>query len=352
MDSKVRWIPKSDLETFVHRVCEGAGIDSEAAALVARHLVLANLRGIESHGVSRLPIYLKRLEAGLENKQTKGILERETASSALINGQNGIGIVLATKGMEKAVSMAKQTGLAVVGIKNSAHCGMLADYTQYAARHQCIAIAMTNAPSAMAPWGGRQKYFGTNPISYAIPAGREEDLVFDMASSVVARGKLVLALYNNEPIPIGWAITKDGKPTTDPEEALDGGLLLPVGGPKGYGIALLVDVLSGMMTGASFGPYIGNLYEDLDRSQNVGQFFFVMRADLFEPIDVFQTKVDQMIGEIRGLPLAQGFDRIYLPGEIERDLAAEREARGIPLGEAMLKELEEAGSRYGVTSPF
>lgn len=349
--SNVR-VAKADLEHFVGMIFQGAGLNEEQSAILARHLVLANLRGVDSHGVSRVDIYTKRLESGIVEKKSEVRVEKETASSALIDGENAIGILLASKGIEMAVQKAKETGLAAIGIKNSNHCGMLADYTQYAARHDCIAIATTNAPSSMAPWGGKQGFFGTNPLSYGVPAGEERDIIFDMATSVVARGKITLARKNNQQIPLGWAISKEGKPTTDPNEALDDGLVLPVGGPKGYGLAFLVDVLSGLLTGAAFGPYIGSLNKDWDRNQNVGQFFWVMRADLFEPLEEFKSRIDQMIREIRQIPLAEGFERIYLPGEIEYEKTAEREQYGIPLSDSVIQELEAVGKRYGMASPL
>ncbi|TVY07947.1 Ldh family oxidoreductase [Paenibacillus cremeus] len=344
-------IAKETLEQYVCDIFQAAGLDKEQSSIISRHLVLANLRGVDSHGINRVDIYTKRLDLGIEGP-TVVKAQKESASSMLIDGSGGLGIILATKGIEIAVNKAKETGLAVVGIKNSSHCGMLADYTHYAAQNDCIAIATTNAPSSMAPWGGKKGYFGTNPFSYGIPAGEEQDIIFDMATSVVARGKITLARKNNQQIPLGWAITKEGKSTTDPNEALDGGLVLPVGGPKGYGLAFLVDVVSGLLTGAAFGPHIGSLYNDLDRNQNVGQFFFVMRADLFEPLQEFKSRVDQMIREIRQIPLAEGFERIYLPGELEFAQAAERERRGIPFTEKVVQELENVGRRYGLNSPF
>lgn len=342
-------IQKNELERFVQRIFSKVGLDEAQAQTIARHLVLANLRGIDSHGVTRVGIYSKRIELGLTNKESEVQLERETASSALVDARNTSGIVAATTGIKLAVQKAKATGVGVVGIKNSNHCGMLADYTQYAAENDCISIATTNAPPNMAPWGGKERYFGTNPFSYSIPAGEEIDIVFDMATSVVARGKIINAEKNNQQIPLGWAISKDGKPTTDPSEALDG-LVLPVGGPKGYGIAMLVDVLSGLFTGALNGPWIRDLYRDFTEPQNVGQFFMVMRADLFQPLEVFKSRMDQAIQEIRAIPTMEGVDRIYLPGEIERLTMLERERNGIPLSPQIVNELVEVAEKYSVTN--
>jgi len=344
-------VNKEELERFVSNVFQVAGLNEEHSSIVAKHLVLANLRGVDSHGVSRVDIYTKRLDLGVTAKTTEGKVVKESAASMLVDGGNGLGIILATRGMEIAVKKAKDAGIAVVGIKNSSHCGMLADYTMYAAKHNCIALATTNAPSSMAPWGGRVGYFGTNPFSYGVPAGEEQDIVFDMATSVVARGRITLARKNNQQIPLGWAITKDGHPTTDPVAAADG-LVLPVGGPKGYGLAFLMEVLSGLLTGAAFGPYIASLYKDLDKNQNVGQFFFVMRADLFEELKEFKNRMDQMIREVRNIPAAEGFEKIYLPGEIELERTVERQTIGIPLSIHILNELEAVGRRYGLLFPF
>lgn len=351
MSEKVVKVTKEVLESFVNRVFQAAGLDGDQSSTVARHLVLANLRGIDSHGVSRVDIYTRRLDCGVTSKQNQPIALRETPSSMLIDGGNGLGIILATEGIKIAVEKAKKTGIAAVGIKNSTHCGMLADYTMYAARHNCIAIATTNAPSSMAPWGGKVGYFGTNPFAYGVPAGEEQDIIFDMATSVVARGKITLARKNNQSIPLGWAISKEGHPTTDPVEAADG-LVLPVGGAKGYGLAFLVEVLSGLLTGAAFGPYIASLNKDFDRKQNIGQFFFVMRANLFEELEEFKKRIDQMIAEIRSIPLAEGFEKIYLPGEIEFERTKERQTTGIPLSVKVVDELVEVGKRYGVDCPF
>lgn len=343
-------VQKEDLEKCVLEIFQAAGLTEEQASIVARHLVLANLRGIDSHGVSRVDIYTKRLDLGIMKRKTEINVIKETPSSMLLDGGSGVGIVLATKGMQIAVEKAKATGIAIVGINNSSHCGMLADYTAYAAQNDCIALAVTNAPSSMAPWGGKESYFGTNPLSYGVPAGNEVDIVFDMATSVVARGKITLARKNNQKIPVGWAISKEGYPTTDPIEAGEG-LVLPVGGPKGYGLAFFVEVLSGLLTGAAFGPYISSLYKDLNKSQNVGQFFLVIRADLFEDLDSFKDRIDQMVREIRNIPLAHGYDRIYLPGEIEYERSKKLAVEGIPLSKNVLVELASVVERYGLEMP-
>lgn len=344
-------VPKAELQDFVSQIFTCAGLDEEQSSTLARHLVLANLRGIDSHGVSRVAIYIDRLHRGLTNKKCELKAVRETASFALFDAQNASGIVAATKGMQIAVNKAKQTGIGVVGINHSNHCGMLADYTMYAAEHDCIALATTNAPANMAPWGGKERFFGTNPLSYGIPAGEEEDIIFDMASSVVARGKIINAQKNGQTIPVGWAISREGNPTTDPTEALEG-LVLPVGGHKGYGIAMLVDILSGLFTGAQYGPHIGDLYRNFERHQHAGQFFMVMRADLFQPLQIFKDRMDQMIREIRQVPLIEGVEQIYMPGEMERGMMDDRTKNGIPLSTQVVQEMVQVANRLHVYNPL
>ncbi|WP_185970889.1 Ldh family oxidoreductase [Alkalicoccobacillus porphyridii] len=340
-------LSKDALEVFIRDIFKGAGLNEEDANIISKHLVLANSRGVESHGVSRVDIYTKRLDIGITKGSSELQVIKETPGSLLIDGDGKIGVVTATKAMRRAVEKAKKNGLAVVAIKNSTHSGMLADYSMYAAKNDCISLNMTNATASMAPWGGKTGYFGTNPMSYGLPAGKENDIIFDMATSVVARGKIALAKKNNQNIPIGWAISKEGKPTSDPHEAYEG-LVLPVGGPKGYGLALLVDSLSGLFSGAAYGPHVASLYRDLDKNQNVGNFFLVMRADLFEDLDAYKQRTDQMINEIKNLPLAEGYDRIYLPGEIEHNHMVKAQKEGIHLSDAVLNDLIHAAKKYDI----
>ncbi|MCM3093260.1 MULTISPECIES: Ldh family oxidoreductase [unclassified Cytobacillus] len=338
---------RESLELFIKEVFLGAGLDDGQAAVIAKHLVLANLRGVDSHGISRVEVYTKRLDKGLVNKKFNPVHSYETPASALIDAQNTSGIPVATYGIELAIKKAKNSGIGIVGINNSNHCGMLADYVAKAAEEDCIAIAATNAPANMPPWGGKKRFFGTNPIAYGVPAGKEMDIIFDMATSKVARGKIILAQKNKQKIPLGWALSPAGTPTEDPKEALDG-VVLPVGGHKGYGIAFLVETLSALFTGAAFGPYIGDLYKDMENAQNTGQFFLVMRADLFQPLEIFKKRMDQMIGEIRTLPLMEGAEKIFLPGEIEMKKSEDRTKNGIPISKEVISELLRVANHYKI----
>ncbi|MFC0272091.1 Ldh family oxidoreductase [Metabacillus herbersteinensis] len=344
-------VQSNHLKDMVEEIFLKAGLDQKQAHSITKHLVKANLRGVDSHGVSRVGIYTKRLELGLVNKEFKPIHLKETPVSLLIDAQNCSGIPVAHYGMKRAIEKAKSSGIGMVGIQNSNHCGMLADYTRLAVEEDCIAIATTNAPSTMPPWGAKERFFGTNPISYGIPAGQEKDIIFDMATSKVARGKIILAEKRNQQIPIGWALSSEGTPTTDPKQAING-VVLPVGDHKGYGIAFLVECLSSLFTGAAYGPFIGDLYNNFIDKQNVGQFFMVMRADLFQDLDVFKHRIDQMIQEIRALPLMDGVEKIYLPGEIEMETELDRQKNGIPLGKEIVTELVTLAKKYNINESF
>lgn len=337
---------KDRLQMLLTNIFKKAGFEQDQADTLAAHLILANLRGIDSHGVSRVKTYTDRISSGMIAVGNAYEIERDLPSSCLMNGKNHIGILLATEAIKRAVKKAHATGVGIVGIRRSNHCGMLADYVKYAADRDCVALAVTNAPPSMAPWGGKDPFFGTNPIAYGMPMANAQPIVFDMATSVVARGKIRLAQKNNVRIPIGWAVSKDGQPTEDPNVALDGGTVLPVGGPKGYGLAFFVEVLSALLTGASFGPHLGSLYEK--EEQDVGQFFLVFKADLFVELDEFKQRIAQMAAEVKANPHADGVDEIFLPGELEYIQQAKREKEGIPLSEAIVSELEAVALAYGV----
>lgn len=331
---------------------ERAGLVPADAAIVAGNLVGANVRGVDSHGVGRLAsVYVKRIESGLVARETKLTVLREGPAYAVVDGGNGPGAVVCTKAMHIAMDKAREYGIAAVGVCGSNHNGYLAHYLNMAIEQGFISMAFTSAPSNMAPWGGKKPYFGANPLAVGVPAGKERPIVVDMATSVVAKGKIIMAAKTGKPsIPLGWALDAEGHPTTDPEAAIKG-TLLPVGGPKGYGLAMLVDVFSGILTGALFGPHIGDMYKEPGRPQDLGHFFIVIRPDMFVPAEEFRQRMDQMIQEVRSQPRAEGVDRIYMPGEIEAEVAEKRLKEGIPFDPKVVAELTELGERLGVPFP-
>ncbi len=337
------------LRALVAEIFAAAGHPAADAATVADHLVQADLRGVSSHGVVRTGIYVSRVRRGLVEPRPRIAELQATPVSALLDGGNGSGVVVATEAMRTALTKAAQSGIGAVSVRGSNHCGMLAYYTAMAAEQGLIGFATTSAPPTMAPWGAKQPFFGTNPLSYAVPTptGRP-DIVFDMATSNVARGKIVLAGKAGEPIPVGWALTPDGEPTQDAATALEGSML-PLGEHKGSGLAMLVDILSGLLTGANYGPHIPQLYDlDSTEQQNVGHFFLVMRPDLFLPLEEFSSRAATMSEELRALPVAREHTRVLLPGEPEEERAAEHREHGIPLSLAVRHELTHVAADLGI----
>jgi LDH2 family malate/lactate/ureidoglycolate dehydrogenase len=335
------------LRTFCERVFLSCGMAQEDAAIVADSLVQANLRGVDSHGVTRVGIYVKRLKMGLVNPHPNVEVVRESAAALLVDGDNGMGQVVGVRALDLGLDKAKESGGVSVGVRRSNHYGAGAYYVQRAVAQDVVAFAYSNAPPTMAPWGGVDPYVGTNPYSYGVPAGEHWPIILDMATSIVARGKIILAAERDEPIPEGWAVDKQGNPTTDAREALEGSVL-PFGGPKGYAISLMIDIMAGALTGAGFGPRVNSLYDEFDEPQNVGAFFQLIDIGHFAEPATFKARVDRMIEEIKSSRKAAGTEEIFLPGEIEYRKEQERRASGIPVGAETVAELREVGRSCGV----
>lgn len=340
-------LPAETLRTFCQECLLKRDMAPEDAFIVADSLVRANLRGVDSHGVTRLGIYVKRLGMGLINPRPNIKVSSESEATLLVDGDNGPGQVVAIRTLDLGLDKVKQSGSVSIGVKHSNHYGAGAYHVQHAVAQDTIAFAYSNAPPTMAPWGGVEPYIGTNPYAYGVPAGEHEPIIFDMATSVVARGKIIMAARTGEPIPEGWAIDEDGLPTTDAQAALEG-TVLPFGGPKGYAIALMVDIMAGVLTGAGFGPRVKDIYKNFDEPQDVGAFFQLTDINHFMPIATFKSRVDQMIDEIKSVRKAQGTEQIFLPGEIENQMEQQRFSSGITLGPEALEELEKVGKDCSV----
>lgn len=335
------------LRDLVADVFVAAGTSREHAEEMADHLVEADLRGVASHGVTRTAVYVSRLRRGLDRARPSITEVTATPVSALIDGDNGPGIVVAGAAMRTAIAKATAVGVGVVGVRGSNHCGMLAAYTRAAAERGLIGFAATHAPPNMAPWGGRQPFFGTNPLSCAVPTppGRPE-VVLDMATSHVARGKIMLADKAGTAIPTGWALDADGVPTQDTAAALAGSML-PLGGAKGSGLAMLVEILCGPLTGAAPGPRMAQL--DGGAVQDAGHFFLALRPDLFGPADAFADRMADLADEMAAVAPAPGHDRVRLPGEPEIESTERRREHGIPLAAAVRRELAGVAAELGIT---
>lgn len=348
--SQEKLYPAETLRAFASRCLQAVGVPATDADVVADNLTDAHLRGVDSHGVTRLiKIYVERLEAGGINREPRMRVVEDGPALALVDADNGLGAVAGTFAMRLAIEKARAAGAAWVGVRNSSHFGACAYYTNRIAAEGMVGIAMTNAPATMAPWGGIEPYFGTNPISFSVPTGSGMPISVDMATSVAARGYILLAAAKGEPIPPGWAQDKRGRPTTDAQEALEG-TVLPMAGHKGYALALMIDVLSGVLTGAGFGRLIGQLYGDPSQPQNVGHLIGAIDIARFMPLEQFYARLSQMMDEVHAVPLAEGASRIFVPGEIEAAKMEQREREGIPVAEPIRQQFIALGQRLGV--PF
>lgn len=339
-----------DLRAFTVDVFATLGLAAEDAAIVADCLVGADLRGVYSHGVIRIPIYAERLRRGLFNAKPNIEVTRLSASAARVDGDNGMGAVVGTRAIDEAMALAQSAGIGVVSAVHSNHYGIASFYTQRAVERGYIAISCSNAPPTTAPFGGGAASIGTNPFAIAAPAGAHPALMLDMSSSVVARGKIIAAAQANEPIPEGWALDKHGRPTTDAAAALEGAVLT-FGGPKGSGIAVFVEILAAVLAGANITHQLPDFYRNLTDVPNLGQFFLAIDVARFMPGESFRAKMDELVDSLKACPPAAGHDEVLMPGEIEARLEAERKRDGIPLSAEILASLREAGAQAGVPFP-
>lgn len=318
------------LNEFATAVYAGAGMPEADARLLADTLVQADLWGHQSHGVLRLGWYLERLRNKVMDPLTKPEFVVDAGAMAVIDGHDGVGHVLTMLATREAVKRAKQHGIAAVGVRMSNHFGTCMYYTRIGALEGCVMLLTTNGGPAMAPWGGRKKIIGTNPWSVATPAGKHPPFLMDMANTGAARGKIYLAHNKRQPIPEGWAIDKDGAPTTDPQAAIEG-IVLPMAGHKGYAIAMMVDVLSGVLTGSGFLSGVHSPYKTAEKS-NCGHFMIAVNIEALQPLAQFNARMEQYIAELKSVPLAKGHDEVFYPGEIEanNDIANRRDGLLLP----------------------
>lgn len=322
------------LKEVVIEVLKGLGASEDEAPLVAESLVRAEMRGTDTHGLPYLKLLGERIEARMVSVPTRVTVLKDEGATALLDGGNGIGQVAGWKAMELSLRKAREFGIGSTLIRNTNNLGFFAFYTIHAAAEGFAGIAMGNANAAISPWGGAEAFFGTNPISIAVP-GSPEPIALDMSSSLVARGKIRRAQRLGEKIPVGWALDDSGAPTEDPAAALKG-TLLPIGGPKGYGLAFMVDVLAGMLSGAAFGRDIKSFHELMGPTE-VGALTLAINVERFMPLGQFRGLMKGYVDSIRGSRKAKGTARIYLPGEIEAEKEKASRERGIELRPASVE---------------
>jgi LDH2 family malate/lactate/ureidoglycolate dehydrogenase len=360
-DAGIR-VKSEPLSEFCISVFVKQGVPQEDAAIVADNLVTADLRGVSSHGVARLRRYVKGLVDGVMLPNPDVRVLNETPATALIDAGDGLGQPVSKRAMDLAIQKAGQVGAGFVTVRNSNHYGIAGYYAMMALEHDMIGISMTNSAVLVVPTFGRDAMLGTNPISVAAPAGEERPFVLDMATSTVPRGKLEVYNRQNKPLPLGWATDETGQPTTDAARVLDnfvklaGGGLLPLGGAgellsghKGYGLGLLVDVLSGVLPGAG---YANHIYPKDEAGKplpaNVGHFFGALRVEGFRPLDEFRATMDDLIRRLKNAPKAVGQERIYIHGEKEYEIAEDRSVHGVLLHPKVVADLRSMAAEFDV----
>lgn len=326
------------LKAFCSAVMESAGLSPAESRDFAESLVKADMRGISSHGLTRLKTYYQRAKDKLVDTGAKPEIVADMPSLLLVDGKNAMGVSSAVYTMKLCIDRARETGCCFAAVKGGNHFGYAAYFAEMAAREGMIGVAMANGPVAIAPIGGREPKLGTNPLAVAIPAGDAEPLVLDMATSVVARGKITLAKKEGKPIPEGWGIDADGLPTTDPADVK---CVLPFGGAKGYGIALIIEILCSCLSGAQNGQTMGSFYDFNGKHQDSGFFLGALNAGGIAGTEVFGSRVDELFGSIKNSPRAENCDEIFIPGEIESRRYESAREQGVEIPPAVLAELLE-----------
>jgi L-2-hydroxycarboxylate dehydrogenase (NAD+) len=341
-------IPHTALHAFITRSFVACGFPEEDADTAAGLMVKADLMGQDGHGVFRLPMYIKRLRAGGLNPTPEFRCLEDRTATALIDGDNGLGHLVMHHATQLAIEKAKTTGVAWVGARHSNHAGPASLYAMMPLEHDMIGLYVAvGSANHLPPWGGTEMLLSTNPIAVAVPSAKNPPIVLDMATTVAAYGKVKTAAQRGETMPEGWMIDRQGKPLTDPTRASEG-FLLPIGGPKGYGLSLIFGILAGVLNGAAFGRDVVDFNADSETTTNTGHFILALDIKAFANPDVFRADIDRVWAEVKSSPRLPGFDDIRLPGERLDRVTQERTANGIPLAGALRAQLDEMAASLGI----
>ncbi|MGX5817815.1 Ldh family oxidoreductase [Chitinophaga lutea] len=351
--------PYEHLHAFTRDVFIKMGCSPDQAELATTVLLSADLRGIDSHGVARLSGYVRLWEAGRINATPDIRIVHETPSTAVVDGDSGLGLVVAPFAMEVAIRKAQIAGTGWVSVRNSNHFGIAGKHAMMALQHDMIGMAMTNASPLVAPTFATERMLGTNPIAVAIPAKEQPPFVADFATTTAANGKLEILQRKEQEAPLGWIQDKDGVPSTNPNELKQGGALLPLGGDrehgshKGYCLGAIVDIFSAVLSGANYGPWAPPFVSFLPLppdpvGKGLGHFFGAMRTDAFRPADEFKANMDTWIARFRNATPAAGHDKVLIPGDPEREMEAERRTAGIPILDPVVRDLEGLAMKFKI----
>ena len=336
------------LEKFIAAILAAAGLPAADAARVGELMTAADLRGQDGHGIFRLPQYVRRIRAGAVNVRPKISVVQDCPSTAIVDGDNGMGHLVMSRAAAVAIEKAERTGVAWVGVRMSNHAGPGALYAEMPLARDMVGLYMAVASANhMPPWGGVESILGTNPLAVAIPAGEEPPVVLDMATTIAAYGKVKTYKMAGKTMPVGWMINRRGEPITDPNRSGEG-FLLPIGGPKGSGLAIVIGLLGGLLNGALFGRACIDFNADDTSVTNTGHVMVALKVSNFCPLDRFKKQVDAAVREIRDSERMEGVERIWLPGEQSHARFVERCAQGVPLSAALCRTLNDLAASLGV----
>ncbi|PLS32521.1 ureidoglycolate dehydrogenase [Carnobacterium maltaromaticum] len=321
-------VTESELHELIQKKLEKAGLSSLHANTVAETLAFADARGIHSHGAVRVDYYAERIAKGGSNLTPKFKFNQTGPSTGIFEADNGVGHYASNEALKEAIRLAKETGIGVVGVHQMGHSGALAYFVKQAAEADMIALSVCQSDPMVVPFGGAEPYFGTNPIAFAAPRKDHTPVVFDMATTVQAWGKVLHARSRNEAIPDTWAVDENGNPTTDSTKV---SALVPIAGPKGYGLMMMVDILSGMLLGLPFGKHVSSMYHDLSAGRELGQLHIVINPAFFTDLDLFKENISQMLDELKEIKPSEGFSEVNYPGERGRMREKKYEETGIEI---------------------
>jgi ureidoglycolate dehydrogenase (NAD+) len=331
-------VTRGKLTAFTSGCLEKLGLEAADARLVADTLVIANLRGVDSHGVVRLPHYAARLRNGTVKPRPKITVERTGASTAQVEGDAGMGQLVALRAMTEAISLAGTSGVGAVVARNSSHCGACAYFVEVAVKRGMIGLALTHTDPIMVPPGMKKIFLGSNPIAFGAPAASGPPVIVDMSTTHAAWGKVLVARQEGKPIPLDWAVDAEGRPTADASKAVG---LAPTGAHKGYALAMMVEILCAHLAGVPFGLHVTQMYGELDKPRNLGHFMLAIDPARFTDAEMFKKQISLLLGEVHA-------QNAMAPGEPERISSQRREKDGIPLGSSTLDELNALGKELGV----
>jgi len=342
-------VPAPAIAALIKDAMMAVGVPNADAAKVAELMLEADLTGADAHGVFRLPQYIRRIKAGGVNPKASIAVEKTAPATAMVDGDNGMGHLVMQRAADTAIALAKENGVAWVGARRSNHAGAAGVYAAMTLPHDMIGIyAVVANANHMPVWGAAESLLSTNPIAFAVPAGGEPPVVLDIATTVVSYGTVKATKLQGKPMPEGWMIdAKDGKPITDSAKSAEG-LLMPIGGHKGSGLALVLGLLAGVLNGAAFGREVVDFNADDESACNTGHFMIALDVSRFLPIAVFKSEIDRHLRDLKSSPVLPGFDRIRLPGEQRLARRAERAVKGVPVFPEVIEQLDKLAAELKI----